>query len=248
MYDRLAFINPDQLDKISMLSKKDVGKLLNDIDKDQLLTDYGGNLKLPDKIWPAKPTLNDDNIGQLPINFNETDDDKYLYTPELNKPSGLKRKQFKLGKKSNEETMEEKIPESPSNSNEVQSNEVIYESENPQEFNDLKEDQDHKKLLVKNSQQDSLQFETKKEEKDDEAREDKEDDIFSDRKGIKLRLNTGIDDSEKNDEETVKSKHEHMVIADTIEDEVMRRSNSLKYSLSKRKQSSKSTCCCCILI
>lgn len=53
---RIELINPETAAKISFLNKKDIFKLNENIDKNQLESKYGGNLNDLIEFWPPKMT------------------------------------------------------------------------------------------------------------------------------------------------------------------------------------------------
>lgn len=67
------------------MKKKDFHKILNDVDPEQLLEEYGGKLKLPQKLWPPPDTFTPEQRQTLmPVNEPETAERPYLYMPNVN--------------------------------------------------------------------------------------------------------------------------------------------------------------------
>ena len=59
--------------------------MLDDIDADQLIEEYGGSLKLPGKLWPPVDTFSKEaRLKVKPINEHETHDKKHIYMPNVN--------------------------------------------------------------------------------------------------------------------------------------------------------------------
>lgn len=59
--------------------------MLQHIDASQLLEQYGGSLKLPQRIWPPVDTYSPEERSSLqPFLAAETDSNKHLYTPGTN--------------------------------------------------------------------------------------------------------------------------------------------------------------------
>jgi hypothetical protein len=67
-----------------MLGKKDFKKMFDCIDPSQLLENYGGNLKLRDKIWPPHSTTDGAEEELQPTNKPETPKNHYQYDPHVN--------------------------------------------------------------------------------------------------------------------------------------------------------------------
>lgn len=57
-----------------------------DIDEDQLLEEYGGKLKMPEKIWPPNPTYSDELKSRImPLNEPDGEGPKaHTYEPDIN--------------------------------------------------------------------------------------------------------------------------------------------------------------------
>lgn len=73
------FIPPDTQTKILILGSSERTKLLVDIDKDQLLSIYGGSLPMPAAMWPIPPTTLSQQA--VPVNMPASHPHNYVYTP-----------------------------------------------------------------------------------------------------------------------------------------------------------------------
>lgn len=60
-----SFIDQETTRKMSVLTKKDFGQILEVIPKSQLLKEYGGDMESPVSAFPIKKTLNDDAMPKL---------------------------------------------------------------------------------------------------------------------------------------------------------------------------------------
>lgn len=76
----IAFVSADTLEKIQILSKKELKKIQACVDSSQLLEDYGGTLKLDSPVWPPIPTI-DFNADILPANEQESEEYRHVYHP-----------------------------------------------------------------------------------------------------------------------------------------------------------------------
>lgn len=87
MFNDLAFLDSDTKEKITFIKKKDINKILEHIDADQLLEQYGGTMKMPQRIWPPVDTYTPQTRSMIqPSLVPETDNNKYLYEPGTNDP------------------------------------------------------------------------------------------------------------------------------------------------------------------
>lgn len=81
----LAFLGNDTKEKINFLKKKEFHKMFKHIDEDQLLEEYGGKLKLPERIWPPTDTYTPDVRRSIePVLEPETATCKYTYCAGAN--------------------------------------------------------------------------------------------------------------------------------------------------------------------
>lgn len=80
-----AFLDGDTKEKITFLKKKEFHKILEHVDSNQLLEEYGGSLKMPQRIWPPVDTYSEEERKLIqPILQPESEGNKYLYTPGTN--------------------------------------------------------------------------------------------------------------------------------------------------------------------
>lgn len=90
IFHYLAFLGSDTKEKITFLKKKDMKKMHQYIDEDQLLEIYGGTLKMPARIWPPTDTYSPEKRASIqPIIPLETNTDAYLFNPEVNQPKRI---------------------------------------------------------------------------------------------------------------------------------------------------------------
>lgn len=81
----------DTKEKINFLKKKEFHKMLQFIDADQLLEEYGGTLKLPERIWPPVDSYSPEARNSInPILTPENPGTKYEYEPGINESKTLK--------------------------------------------------------------------------------------------------------------------------------------------------------------
>ena len=235
-----------------MLSKKDLGKMLADIDQDQLLEDYGGTLKLPSKVWPAVPTFPADYSGELPKNPPETDIDFFLFQPDTNGATDyvrlgndLKDPNPKPNEQPEEELevsyQEEKDDDKP---NEVAPSKPVRRQASAEGF----EEPDSQKMLPDRNHG-GVELDVKSLAVDVKGlrKEDPEEDIFSDRADRrKLKVPTALPNGDKLEFDRGQSNHQND-ITDTIEDNMYHAENALpayERSPDHQRQRKPAKCCC----
>lgn len=81
----IAILGHDTKEKITLLKKKEFHKMHQFIDEDQLLEEYGGKLKFPERMWPPADTFTPEARESIkPMLEPETDTAKYEYCPGVN--------------------------------------------------------------------------------------------------------------------------------------------------------------------
>ena len=75
----------DTKEKISFLKKKEMVNILQHVDSNQLLEQYGGTLKIPQRLWPPADTYTPEHRNSIrPYVAPETASNKHTYLPGTN--------------------------------------------------------------------------------------------------------------------------------------------------------------------